>query len=128
MANTPIGSTYAVFLAPNTPPVLELTSMKDLSFAAIKGLNQSQLSSGSARLGSAGLFYPKEATYHFEFYRALHAILEGCLYPIPEYGNASRHAIDLMSPHYRWEIELPIEGRKITKHLARFKSGGAYRD
>jgi hypothetical protein len=77
----------------------------------------------SERLGPAGTFSPKEAIYHFELYRVLHNILEGSLYPIPEYGKGSNNSIDLMIPTYQWGIEILLDGRKITEHVERFNCG-----
>jgi hypothetical protein len=100
--------------------------LKELCITALQQFNPAQLACASSRLGPAGTYSPKEATYHFELYRVLHGILGGSLYPIPEYGKASNDSIDIMIPAYRWGIELLLEGRKITEHVARFNSGGAY--
>jgi hypothetical protein len=106
-----------------TPGVKQFTSLKDLCVAALQQFSPAQLVCSSERLGPAGTFSPKEAIYHFELYRVLHNILEGSLYPIPEYGKGSNNSIDLMIPTYQWGIEILLDGRKITEHVERFNCG-----
>jgi len=45
---------------------------------------------------------------------------------MPEYGKDTNDSIDLMIPHYKWGIEVMYDGRKMKKHIERFRSGGAY--
>ncbi|KAA8902470.1 hypothetical protein FN846DRAFT_908554 [Sphaerosporella brunnea] len=117
---------YSVQMAPSVPAVPTITSLKDLLISALHDFNPAQLRSSSCRLGPAGVYSPKEATYHFELYRALHKMLGGSLYSIPEYGKHTNASIDIMIPHYGWGMELLLEGRKIAEHIRRFDAGGAY--
>jgi hypothetical protein len=115
-----------VQLAPAVPAVPTIRSLNNLLISALHEFNPAQLRSSSCRLGHAAVYSPKEATYHFELYRALHKLLGGSLYPIPEYGKHTNASIDIMIPHYGWGMEVLLEGRKVAQHIRRFDAAGAY--
>lgn len=72
---------------------------------------------------------PKEATFRFEFYYMLNAVIEGNMYPAPEYekkDGKDSGCMNIMIPDVEWGIELIYAGRRLDSHMGRFEPAVSY--
>ena len=108
-------------------PSSQFSSLKDLSFSAIKNFSSNALRSGGRGFSHGAEIRPVEAQYQDEFYRACFYTLGRQVHLTSEWtGSPGNGRVDFQIKAVKWGIECVREGNKLKEHIQRFQKGGRY--